>query len=100
MKRKFDQGCQDKHHVYRVSKSLLVLRVIGTRSIEHPPVISLLCFKSNFPAVGIASMQKQLACCEPARVQVGKITTGAAVLGCVRNLVAHQYLVDVEPHTR
>src|SRR6266851_2398678 len=56
VKRKFDQGRQDEHHIYRVRKPLLVLRVIGTRSIEQPPVISLLSFKVDLPAVGIASM--------------------------------------------
>src|SRR5216683_3094932 len=79
VKRKFDQGRQDEHHIYRVRKPLLVLRVIGTRSIEQPPVISLLSFKVDLPAVGIASMQEQLARSQPARIQVGKIAPRPAV---------------------
>jgi hypothetical protein len=100
VKRQPDQRRQQKHHINRISKPLLVLGIIRPRCIQHAPVISLLDFYRDIVAVRIALVQQQFPCTQPARIKIRQIPARTLMRRRIRDLVAHQNSIDIKPHAR
>jgi hypothetical protein len=93
-----NRGREQEHYVDRVGKRLLIPRIAWAIRIERPAIIASLNFACDLWTVGIAMMEQQLACPEPAWIEIGEIPSRAIVTRGSRLLIRDQHMLDVEPH--
>src|SRR5208282_1816079 len=92
-----DRRREIENDIYRISKSLLVDGVSGTRSIERAAVVSGLNFSCDLGAIRISAMQEEFPRSQPTGIEIGKISARPVMRSGVRNLVRNQHTVRIGP---
>ena len=94
----FDQRSQQKHDVNRISKTLLVGGIVGTRRVEWTAVISSLNVACNLGTIGIAVVQQKFPSPEPPGIEIRQDASWTMEHRGIGQLMRHQNPADVKPH--
>src|ERR1039458_980224 len=98
MKRKSDERRQQEYNIDRISKPLLVFRIVRPSRIQHTPVVSLLDFYRDVVAVRIAVVEQQFTRPQPARIEIRQIAARTLMLLRVGSFIRNEHALYIEPH--